>query len=54
MTKRSEAIKAIKELIEINLESLEEVPDAELVAALILDWQETNEILKPWEEEDEV
>lgn len=63
--KRSEMINDIKLLIEMNLESLEVIPDAGLLAELILYHQEKKGMFPPlpnvrddfgyygWEKEDE-
>lgn len=45
--KRSKMVSKIKELIEINLQTLNEVPDAELLSELILYMQETSGMLPP-------
>lgn len=45
--KRSEMIKCISNLIENNLDNLQVVPDASLLAALILEYQERSGMTPP-------
>jgi len=45
--KRSEMVTRIAQIIEINIEALSEVPDAQIVASVILEVQENLGMLPP-------